>query len=863
MELTTNSQGLLHLALRTQRWFGEVAALWTTLICNAVREGWVHPRGPAAGHTCKTASCRSLDLLAASAPSALKLQHSSLIQIYRWLRPSAPRPTERMLSGVDLLDPQQTHHGWVEQLRSQSNFIGELPSDSVQEMKQKILQHVGRSRARRSKGKYDAPYESQEVLLVIKKWDPSQSCPADLCPRAAFQCGHIIWLTVIWQAQLLCGPAILAYRPSLWRLSTLLAVYKRGNPRLHSAFRLIFVKSQMGLLQEGLIALRLKPIISAFLRPCQSGYLKGIDDPHLVMFELSSVALKQMRTLWVILGDFRQAFPRVWRDLLLDLAYSGPGIQDGMFELLASILESDSVNVWLSGVSEVPICEGVPEGGTIGPRFYNLLPDSLVRRLEAKQLGFGLVDRMPSAWLGHQWQCDGIPDENLVTMLRERIISSAHLPSAHVLSQHSTLEASAARALDLLSKVRVPCWFHADDPVFVSSSRGGLQQILDEVVGWAASCGADLHVGSTKTVCMRAGSEGSGSCSLSAHGVALSFVDVHKYLGILWPRNLDFTSSLKSRLQYCSVAVSQLAGLSRMGAISWPSLCELFESKVDSLLDMGRWLFIVVPGSVSLIDEAYNRWARVLLEADWFRNAFTCSSELGWKHSGHDRVTLAVAMRRAKLWTSSESDWHRGIWLHAAAQQCGWAHQSLIYLQSAGITDWPDWATPGSTHEQYATYVKGVLRDRYVRIWREGVASHSVSPPYYVLEAGPGRLPGYLKSLDLPVSVELQSRHWCKLRCGLILLVHLGRRASKAKYQDCIFCGQCTSKPTVHCMSLCPSWRVLRQEFSNVVGLSPGDSHQLFASRCLSTCLESASLQIVVRWAAEIDVRAQQFWAAC
>ena len=34
----------------------------------------------------------------------------------------------------------------------------------------------------------------------------------------------------------------------------------------------------------------------------------------------------------------------------------------------------------------------------------------------------------------------------------------------------------------------------------------------------------------------------------------------------------------------------------------------------------------------------------MLLAADWFRNGFTFSSELGWKHSGHDRVTLAVAI---------------------------------------------------------------------------------------------------------------------------------------------------------------------------------------------------------------------------
>ena len=45
-----------------------------------------------------------------------------------------------------------------------------------------------------------------------------------------------------------------------------------------------------------------------------------------------------------------------------------------------------------------------------------------------------------------------------------------------------------------------------------------------------------------------------------------------------------------------------------MGAVSWPALCELFESKVDSLMDMGRWLFIMVEDAEKLVCEAYDHW---------------------------------------------------------------------------------------------------------------------------------------------------------------------------------------------------------------------------------------------------------------
>ena len=102
----------------------------------------------------------------------------------------------------------------------------------------------------------------------------------------------------------------------------------------------------MGLLQEGLVAGRLKHVIFDYLRPCQSGYCKGIEDPHLVMHELCSIAGATKRALWFVLGDFRKAFPRVWRELLLSLLEAGQRIRGGMFALLGSILHSDWFDDW-------------------------------------------------------------------------------------------------------------------------------------------------------------------------------------------------------------------------------------------------------------------------------------------------------------------------------------------------------------------------------------------------------------------------------------------------------------------------------------------------------------------------------------
>ena len=66
-------------------------------------------------------------------------------------------------------------------------------------------------------------------------------------------------------------------------------------------------------------------------------------------------------------------------------------------------------------------------------------------------------------------------------------------PGAELLAQSRVLEASAARALDLIADARVPAILHADDPAFLSSTKGGLQRILDVVAVWCRDSGAVFH----------------------------------------------------------------------------------------------------------------------------------------------------------------------------------------------------------------------------------------------------------------------------------------------------------------------------------------------------------------------------------
>lgn len=167
---------------------------------------------------------------------------------------------------------------------------------------------------------HDAPVIQQDVNQLVYGWDESLPMPPDLLPRAAFKSDDANG-TMVWLLQCLVGPASLACRPSLWRGALMWALWKRGDPRSLESFRLIMVKSQMGLLQEGLLTQRLTLPLRSALTPGQSGYARGVEDPHLLLHELVTESLAAHRCLWHLPADSVKAFPNTLReDLLVRLA---------------------------------------------------------------------------------------------------------------------------------------------------------------------------------------------------------------------------------------------------------------------------------------------------------------------------------------------------------------------------------------------------------------------------------------------------------------------------------------------------------------------------------------------------------------
>ena len=121
-------------------------------------------------------------------------------------------------------------------------------------------------------------------------------------------------------------------------------------------------------------------------------------------------------------------------------------------------------------------------------------------------------------------------------------------------------------------------------------------------------------------------------------------------------------------------SVAQLAGLASAQAVPWLGVLDL----VDALMDFGRWLSVLVPEAVVLLNSAHEGWARTLLGADAWSNASSCTGELGWCMSGFGRVIRSVAVRQASctyetLMTGMQhflTCWAVGVWLVTQEQSC-------------------------------------------------------------------------------------------------------------------------------------------------------------------------------------------------
>jgi len=868
-----------------QTWILNILSWVHCVLGNLARECWVHPccstapgtissvhvtapglTSPAPAAPCSSCAFPSAPVaLAHRLHAELSRRHPTSVTLqkcFRWLRPSRPKPPTFMKDQGLLLSSAGTHRAWCSAITNQHSSGAKFPGNIFMQQRHKVVSAWGQS-LRAPKGPFDSDLTQPQVLFEVSAWKPSKAVPADLLPRTAYTCGSHWWDLCVWSLQRIACSGHWAIRPARWRWTMLVAHHKKGPLIDIESWRLLSVRVQMGLLQEAIVATRIRPTIISFLLAGQSGYIRGTEDPQLVLHEVITAALHADRCVWLLMGDFRKAFPRTSRVDLLSLLLDGPRIRDHCFLLLKDILEVDFALVTLGGYSAVAVRDGLPEGGVLGPLLYLLLPDSLGRFLLQAGCGISRSPLLPTEWANHAWSGDGCPHPPLVEVVKDSLRGAFPVPPASLLAAWPALEASASRALDILDPDRLCFLFHADDPVLFASSAGELQRTTTLISVWAARHNAEFHSTDCKSVVFRFGGHGTPAQIVlpTAHdspGVPLSLAYEKKWLGLMWDSDRGAAATLKLRVRQASGAFAPLCGFACTGTIPLSFLLVLFEAKVDGILAHSRWFFACAPDAASTLDSLFTSWARGLLGAPKWHHGTVARWELGWALSGAARAVLSAACRRAKLWLLHDGDFYKHVFLLAHTWPGEtWAKLSRSLLQDWGIADITA-GTAQPSYNEYKHYVRDMLASKCCELSHTLRVKHTNPVPYTsIAPAVPNTHKLVLDAASrLPWSCLQGIRSWCRFRAGLVPLAHINRRRSQASIQHCVLCDTRVRNPSIHAIFRCTAVSDLRP----AAAAPPAEGFQEALCRLLQTPPESRDFAALVQFIAAIDKLALDFW---
>lgn len=197
---------------------------------------------------------------------------------------------------------------------------------------------------------------------------------------------------------------------------SLVSKYKKGPCTDPASYRFLAIADLHGLIQEQLLMNRIANSIHRSIEWHQTGYRFDARNHHFTLCCLLQEYSYWNRCFIAIFADFVHAFPRCWRDALLYECHQVVGLKDGAFALLGSIMKKDVWRISLSGDSCLSTTGGIPEGSKYGPPCFNLLPNSLIKRLQAEQCGISTVTDVPQVWKGHVWTGRGSPNPVLVRL---------------------------------------------------------------------------------------------------------------------------------------------------------------------------------------------------------------------------------------------------------------------------------------------------------------------------------------------------------------------------------------------------------------------------------------------------------------
>ena len=116
----------------------------------------------------------------------------------KWMRVRKPQPMRVMRTNDLMCSEESTHSAWCEQILDQYTLAPLPDRDLNEKCSRKSKSLLGRAWRQRGNGSLDKLTTQRDTDNVVRNWDASPAIPADLLPRALYQCGNAHWHESTW-----------------------------------------------------------------------------------------------------------------------------------------------------------------------------------------------------------------------------------------------------------------------------------------------------------------------------------------------------------------------------------------------------------------------------------------------------------------------------------------------------------------------------------------------------------------------------------------------------------------------------------------------------------------------------------------